>query len=190
VIQDGTLKAGANAGFNLITTSLGLDIQKGRAQLDYSADPATWNSTLKPQLAGALQLGYNDPTDRWSITSAHPVGCTTDTATIGLGWSDNGVTQVATVMYTLYGDADLNGTVNGADLNVVLSNYNQTGMYWYQGDFNYDGSVNGSDLNTVLSNYNQSLSVGAAVPEPSALFLAAAGLAGLLAFGRRKQKRL
>ena len=60
-----------------------------------------------------------------------------------------------TVKYTLYGDADLNGTVNGADLNTVLSNYNQTGMTWCQGDFNGDGTVNGADLNTVLSNYNQ-----------------------------------
>ena len=74
---------------------------------------------------------------------------------------------VLTVMYTLCGDANLDGVVNGADLNTVLSNYNKTGMYWSQGDFNYDGTVNGADLNMVLSNYNQSVSVGAAVPEPS-----------------------
>ena len=91
-------------------------------------------------------------------------------------------------MYTLYGDTNLDGTVNGTDLNNVLSNYNQTGMTWSQGDFNYDGTVNGTDLNTVLSNYNQHLSVGAAVPEPSTLWLAAAGLAALLAYAWRKQK--
>ena len=39
---------------------------------------------------------------------------------VRLGWLDNG-TKV-TVMYTLYGDANLDGTVNGADLNIVLSN--------------------------------------------------------------------
>ena len=61
-------------------------------------------------------------------------------------------------------------------------------MYWYQGDFDYNGTVNGADLNTVLSNYNQHLSVGAAVPEPSTLLLAAAGLLGLLAYARRKRK--
>ena len=91
-------------------------------------------------------------------------------------------------MYTVNGDADLNGTVNGADLNTVLSNYNQTGMYWWQGDFDYNGTVNGADLNIVLSNYNQHLSLGAAVPEPSTLLLAAAGLAGLLAYAWRKRK--
>ena len=72
----------------------------------------------------------------------------------------------------LGGDADANGTVNGADLNIVLSNYNQTGMNWFQGDFDGNGTVNGADLNIVLSNYNQSVSVGAAVPEPSTLLLA------------------
>ena len=35
-------------------------------------------------------------------------------------------------MYTLYGDANLDGTVNGDDLNVVLSNFNKTGMTWSQ----------------------------------------------------------
>ncbi len=88
----------------------------------------------------------------------------------------------------LPGDADMNGTVNGADLNTVLSNYNKTGMGWADGDFDDNGTVNGADLNTVLSNYNQHISVGAAVPEPSSLMLAAAGLVGLLAYAWRKRK--
>jgi hypothetical protein len=82
----------------------------------------------------------------------------------------------------LPGDADLSGTVDGADLNVVLSNYNQSGMLWAQGDFDANGTVDGTDLNVVLSNYNQSAGwIAAAVPEPSTLWLTAAGLVGLLA---------
>jgi hypothetical protein len=89
----------------------------------------------------------------------------------------------------LSGDADGDGAVNGADLNVVLSNYNQAGMGWAQGDFNADGTVNGADLNAVLSNYNQvGGGVASAVPEPSAVLLAAAGLAGWLAYAWRKRK--
>ena len=91
----------------------------------------------------------------------------------------------------LMGDADSNGTVNGADLNIVLSNYNRTGAdtTWAMGDFDSNGTVNGADLNTVLSNYNQTmgLSAGAAVPEPSTLLLAAAGMASLLAYAWRKR---
>ena len=76
-----------------------------------------------------------------------------------MGWTDDTVNNKVIVAYTLYGDANLDGTVNGADLNIVLANYNKTGSIWYQGDFNYDGTVNGADLNIVLANYNQHLSV-------------------------------
>jgi hypothetical protein len=88
----------------------------------------------------------------------------------------------------LPGDADCGGTVNGADLNTVLSNYNQTGKQWADGDFDHNGTVNGADLNTVLSNYNLSISLNAAVPEPSTLLLAAAGLAAGLVYAWRKRK--
>ena len=87
----------------------------------------------------------------------------------------------------LMGDANRDGTTNGADLNVVLSNYNQTGATWAMGDFDGNGTVNGADLNTVLSNYNQHLSVGVAVPEPATLVLLATGLLGLISYAWRKR---
>ncbi len=88
----------------------------------------------------------------WVIDGTHPIGSTTaaiDPAGPRLGLDGHGGRRayLLTVMYTLCGDANLDGTVNGADLNTVLSNYNKTGMYWAQGDFNYDGTVNGADLN-------------------------------------------
>ena len=105
---------------------------------------------------------------------------------------DDGTYQV-TVENTVFGDADLNGTTNGADLTIVLSNYNQTvasGLAgWMLGDFDFNGTVNGADLTTVLSNYNQHVSLGTAVPEPSALLLLAAGFAGLLAYVWRRSTR-
>jgi hypothetical protein len=91
----------------------------------------------------------------------------------------------------LPGDADRNGTVDGADLNTVLSNYNQTFTVdpWSMGDFDGNGTVDGADLNTVLSNYNQHLAAAGApgTPEPSTLLLAAAGLVGLLCYAWRKE---
>ena len=93
-----------------------------------------------------------------------------------------------TVAYTVYGDANLDGAVNGADLGAVLANFGSTSGTWYMGDFNYDGSVNGADLGVVLANFGQHVSVTAAVPEPSTLLLSAAGLVSLLAYAWRKRK--
>ena len=112
-----------------------------------------------------------------------------------LAVGDNGLNRVTVSLLNLIqGDADGNGTVNGADLNTVLTNYNQTvpsgRTGWMDGDFDGNGMVNGADLNTVLSNYNQSLGwVTNAVPEPSTLLLAVVGLVGLLVHAWRKGRQ-
>jgi hypothetical protein len=87
------------------------------------------------------------------------------------------------------GDANLDMTVDGGDLNTVLSNYNQSGMGWGQGDFNGDGTVDGTDLNVVLSNYNQSVGARAAVPEPGTLGMLALGAVGVLAWKSWRKRK-
>ena len=45
------------------------------------------------------------------------------------------------------GDANLDGVVDYADLQILEANYGDTNTYWKQGDFNDDGMVNWQDLN-------------------------------------------
>jgi len=62
------------------------------------------------------------------------------------------------VKYTLVGDANLDGTVNLADYNKMLSNFNATsGATWTGGSFDYSGSVGLADYNDVIHNFNQTL---------------------------------
>ena len=88
--------------------------------------------------------------------------------------------------YSGPGDANGDGTVDINDLTIVLANYGKTGMSWSQGCMDGDptGAVDINDLTIVLSNYNSHYTYGssaggmAAVPEPSAAALLAAGLIG------------
>jgi hypothetical protein len=60
----------------------------------------------------------------------------------------------------LVGDADDNGSVNGADLTLFAISFNQSTVnvgYNPRADWNHDGSVNGGDLHWFANNYNQSL---------------------------------
>ena len=64
------------------------------------------------------------------------------------------------VRFTLYGDADLDGTVNLLDFNRLSANFNGTNKVWSQGDFNYDTQVNLLDFNKLAANFNDSLDGG------------------------------
>ena len=102
------------------------------------------------------------------------------------------VTSLGTYAVTgdlvLNGDANRDGTVNGTDLNTVLSKLQSDRHDLGKGDFDGNGTVNGADLNTVLSNFNQTISVTATVPEPSTLFLLGIGAIGLLSFACRRRR--
>jgi hypothetical protein len=94
----------------------------------------------------------------------------------------------------LPGDANMDWTVNVADLTLLLNNYNETDMVWANGDFNDDGTVNVADLTALLNNYNKTYGArvvaGTAVPEPSNIaMLAGVALTALLYSGGRSGRR-
>jgi hypothetical protein len=115
------------------------------------------------------------------------------------------------VAYTLAGDANLDGFVNGEDFTILASNFNQNVTGWDQGDFNYDGTVNGEDFTLLAANFNQGVSGAASagdiaaldafaaangislpttsVPEPATAGLLTLGALGILARRRRRSMR-
>jgi hypothetical protein len=99
------------------------------------------------------------------------------------------------VRHTLYGDADLDGDVDVADLGILASNW-QTTAVWTGGDFDFSGVVDVADLGMLASNWqagvgnplgpslDEALSAlglpGASVPEPSIFALSVFALAPAL----------
>src|SRR5262249_47678036 len=107
-------------------------------------------------LASALNLGHwNGPGIRSSIAGAD----TKHLTGVGILLNDNGqgAPLVSTfdgqsvnvnsilVKYTYYGDANLDGVVNGADYALIDNGFNMGLHGWGAGDFNYDGVINAGD---------------------------------------------
>jgi len=104
--------------------------------------------------------------------------------------------SVVLVKYTYYGDANLDGQVDGSDYSRIDYGYTAHATGWFNGDFNYDGVVDGSDYTLIDNAFNtQGASLASliaaptaqvagapnsAVPEPAGVALLGIGAAGLL----------
>jgi autotransporter-associated beta strand protein len=128
---------------------------------------------------------------------------------VNAGSPFDGVNTTATdvlIKYTYYGDANLDGKVNGADYALIDTGFGTHATGWAAGDFNYDGVVDGTDYSLIDNTFNQISATGAtplaiiaspadliaspattsAVPEPTTLGLLGIGAIGLLSRRRRR----
>ncbi len=58
------------------------------------------------------------------------------------------------VKFTVVGDANLDGVVNGSDFTLIDNGLNNKLTGWRNGDFNYDGTVNGDDYTLIDNAFN------------------------------------
>ena len=108
------------------------------------------------------------------------------------GDDDNGPRSGAAYLFTaseilqlvqaLAGDANGDGMVGIADLNVLGKNFGMTsGASYSLGDFDFDGSIGLGDLNILSGNwsFDSTPSTPTAIPEPATVLLMALGLLAL-----------
>jgi autotransporter-associated beta strand protein len=195
---------------NLTTLSLSgsgtLDIGNNRIIIDYSS-PATDPIASIRQWIENGYYGLPGPSIISSDISEDDVA---SGLSYGIGYADGADGLVAglpsgeiEIMFTLLGDANLDGTVNAEDYTPFAEHIGESGMSWDDGDFNYDGTVNAEDYTLFAHNIGQSATLAAAagalepvndislanVPEPmSAGLVAFAGL-GILGRRRRSSRR-
>ncbi len=178
--------------------SLAID---GTSRLDIGNNKVTITTASVGAIKTLITSGYSAGT--WTGATGIISSSAQADSHHGVGYQDNGAGGVV-MRYALYGDTDLDGTVNFVDLLKLAQNYNTTGTVWATGDSSYDGTTNFVDLLALAQNYNTSLTPGeaglspsfvadwnlaqsevSAVPEPTSLSIMALGA---LALSRRRRK--
>jgi hypothetical protein len=139
------------------------------------------NSSPIASIKALIQSGYNGGT--WNGSGINSTGAAA-TPGYGIGYADAkdpgnpaGLSSgTIEIRYTLLGDANLDGLVNGADFGILAANFNKSATSWDQADFNYDGLVNGADFGDLAANFNK----GATSPAEWAQVVAFAQANGLM----------
>jgi autotransporter-associated beta strand protein len=129
------------------------------------------------QITSQIKTGFAAGPSNWTgpgITSSTAAADTTHLIAVGVVLNNNGqgspiygssaalglfdgtspaVTDVL-VKETYFGDANLDGHVDGSDYTEIDNGFNNHLTGWANGDFNYDGVVNGSDYTLIDNAFN------------------------------------
>ena len=168
-LTGGTLQFAAGAGgFSVtslaITGNGTLDLGNNQLIINYGSGPDPIASIRQYLTIGYHAGGWNG----LGISSSAVVD-----PHYALGYADGADGVVAglssgqiEVKYTLYGDANLDGSVNGEDFTILVGSLGKSAPAWDEADFNYDGVVSGEDFTLLINNLGKTAN-GAAVVLPS-----------------------
>jgi hypothetical protein len=157
---------GITQGSVTIASTGNLDLANNHMFINYGTNPDPVVAIIGYLKSGYAGGAWNGPGLRSSSANSN--------AGYALGYGDgkNGLVAGLTsgqieVKYTLYGDINLDGVVNGTDFSVLAAHFGQsTTSGWAAGDLNYDGTVNGTDFSLLAGNFGKSAS-GTAVVLPA-----------------------
>ncbi len=200
----GSLKitGGSDNIINTLTMNGGqLDITNTRLFIDYGSGPDPIAS-IEQWIAN----GFYGSSGPQIISSAIAADDAASGLSYGIGYADGADGVVAglpsgeiEIMFTLLGDANLDGTVNAEDFTPFSANVGKDGS-WDQGDFNYDGTINSEDFTPFSANLGKSATLAAQagvlnsanainlanVPEPASAGAMTVVVLGLFARRRRR----
>jgi hypothetical protein len=146
------------SGLSIATTGR-LDLVNNEMLLHYaSSDPIS-------AIAEWIRAGYNDGS--WTGGGITSSAAAAKSTSYGLGYADaadprNPVdlpTGTIEVRYTLLGDANLDGVVNGSDFSILAANFGQGVTNWDQGNFLFTSAINGADFSALAANFGQGLNL-------------------------------
>jgi hypothetical protein len=190
---------GTRSGRKVLTVG-GLDIG-GNGTLDLMRNDLIVQggsvSTVTAEVASGFNLAGGGKWNGAGITSSAAAGDTTHLTALGTIVNNDGAGHAlygssnlfdgvapalndVLVKFTYFGDANLDGKVDGSDYTLIDSAYatdkpaGGTGPLtgWYHGDFNYDKSIDGSDYSLIDNAFN---SQGAHLVAPAAEVAATTG---------------
>ena len=156
LVLTGSLIVNAAAKLDLADNALVLDYAVGsplnnvRNWLTSGYAGGAWNGNgINSSVAAAdashkQALGYAEASDLFGTFPATFAGIEVDNTAV-------------LVRHTLYGDTNLDRSVNLTDFNKLAANFGSAGG-WSQGNLNYDATVNLSDFNLLAGNFGASLS--------------------------------
>ncbi len=135
-----------------------------------------------------VEVGYDELIQMGLGLGTHTIELKVTSATEYGDLADWGFSELELLLHPDVGDANVDGSVDGADYTIWADHYGASGVSawsaggWAVGNFNEDAIVDGADYTLWADNYTGS---GLGLPEPSTLWLLGTAAAGLCR--RRRQ---